>query len=268
MMTSYWPAILISLLLHCGVIFLVAKVWGESPQQRVIKPPAYVKATLIDLKTRGEQGAKKSKPKPEPKKVDLQKKRREQERLQALAKQRAEKQAQQQALKKRLAREQAEKDRQEALVRERALEKRQREQALMELARLEQQQLQDSLKDEREQLEAEQKAQAIAQQTEDDQLLSQSWSAFIQKKVQQNWSRPPSARNNMETLLTIRLIPTGEIIDVSVARSSGNEAFDRSAVQAVKRVGQFAGMNAMPPRIFERDFRQFTLMFTPQDLRQ
>ena len=87
----------------------------------------------------------------------------------------------------------------------------------------------------------------------------------IQREIVQNWSRPPSARNGMEALLRVILIPTGEVIDVKIEDSSGSDAFDRAAVLAVTKARRF-----VVPRnsqIFERDFREFTVLFRPEDLR-
>lgn len=89
--------------------------------------------------------------------------------------------------------------------------------------------------------------------------------AQIQHEIIQNWSRPPSARNGMELLLRVRLIPTGEVIDVKLEESSGNDAFDRSAIQAVRKAHRFVvPSDALR---FERDFRVFTVLFRPDDLR-
>jgi len=87
----------------------------------------------------------------------------------------------------------------------------------------------------------------------------------IQREIIQNWSRPPSARNGMEALLRVRLIPTGEVVDVKVEDGSGNDAFDRSAVLAVRKANRFVVPTDV--RRFERDFREFTVLFRPDDLR-
>jgi outer membrane biosynthesis protein TonB len=55
--------------------------------------------------------------------------------------------------------------------------------------------------------------------------MSASYAALIRDTVVNYWSRPPSARNGMEALLAIQLVPTGEIVSVSVLRSSGSTAF-------------------------------------------
>jgi TonB family protein len=68
-------------------------------------------------------------------------------------------------------------------------------------------------------------------------------------------------------LLAIQLIPTGEVVSVNVLNSSGSAAFDRSAVNAVEKAGEFPQLQNLPPREFEKTFRRFRLLFRPEDLR-
>lgn len=63
--------------------------------------------------------------------------------------------------------------------------------------------------------------------------------ATIRATVINRWTRPPSARNGMVAVLSIQLVPTGEVVGVSVLQSSGNNAFDRSAMNAVERAARF-----------------------------
>jgi colicin import membrane protein len=97
--------------------------------------------------------------------------------------------------------------------------------------------------------------------------MAASYAALIQRTVIGYWSRPPSARNGMEALLSVQLVPTGEIVSVTVLRSSGNAAFDRSAVNAVEKAGSFPELSNLPTREFEKTFRRFRLLFRPEDLR-
>ena len=72
-------------------------------------------------------------------------------------------------------------------------------------------------------------------------------------------------------MLLIQLIPSGDVINASVLKSSGNDAFDRSAIDAVQRVGKFAYLKQLSdksPTVFESNFRRLQLDFTPEDLRQ
>ena len=101
--------------------------------------------------------------------------------------------------------------------------------------------------------------------TSDD--IAASYAALIQQTVVNYWSRPPSARNGMEVLLALQLIPTGEVVSVTVVKSSGNTAFDRSAINAVQKAGQFPELKNLPSREFEKTFRRFRLLFRPEDLR-
>ena len=86
----------------------------------------------------------------------------------------------------------------------------------------------------------------------------------IYRAVVANWSRPPSARNDMEAQLQVELIPTGEVVSVTVISSSGSSAFDRSAETAVRKARRFEVPGET--KLFERHFRSFVLLFKPQDL--
>jgi colicin import membrane protein len=97
--------------------------------------------------------------------------------------------------------------------------------------------------------------------------MSASFISLIQQTVINYWSRPPSARNGMEAELQIQLIPTGEVVSVTVIRSSGNSAFDRSAINAVEKAGAFPELQQLPNGEFEKTFRRFRLLFKPEDLR-
>lgn len=96
------------------------------------------------------------------------------------------------------------------------------------------------------------------------QIASQSYLDGIANRVAENWSRPPSARNGMEVELMIELVPTGDVVSVSVVRSSGNTAFDRSAENAVRHAQRFV----VPEdhELFENSFRRFRILFKPEDL--
>ena len=91
----------------------------------------------------------------------------------------------------------------------------------------------------------------------------QSYADRFAQLVGQRWSRPQSARNGMQTMLQIELVPTGEVVRVLVKGSSGDESFDRAAVDAVRQVGRFQVPDG---ELFERHFRRFLFKFKPEDL--
>lgn len=93
---------------------------------------------------------------------------------------------------------------------------------------------------------------------------SASYVNAIYSAIVLRWSRPPSARKEMETLLSVELFPNGELNTVNVVESSGNEAFDRSTLSAVRAVGSFTVPDDKD--VFEAKFRKFTLRFRGEDL--
>ena len=95
-----------------------------------------------------------------------------------------------------------------------------------------------------------------------------SYSELIRERVEQNWSRPPSARTGMVCEFVIDMLPNGQVVGVTLTKSSGNAAYDASAEQAIKRVERFTEIKNVPIEIFERYFRRFKFVFNPEDLRQ
>ncbi|MFT6915876.1 MAG: colicin import membrane protein [Motiliproteus sp.] len=100
-----------------------------------------------------------------------------------------------------------------------------------------------------------------------EQLVASAESVII-AGVQSQWRRPPSARNGMEVAVRIHLLPTGEVDDAYVTDSSGDDAFDRSAVNAVLKAARFPELQAIDPQVFDRYLRQISLKFRPEDLRR
>jgi colicin import membrane protein len=133
-----------------------------------------------------------------------------------------------------------------------------------ELAAEQQRQREAAERDRQRQQEIAEAASAEAARTEFE--LVQSATGLIQQVVQENWSRPPSARNGMRVLIQIRMLPTGEVIDVNITQSSGDAAFDRAAETAVFRAEPFTELNVLPIKIFNENFRSLTLIFQPEDL--
>ncbi|MCQ4346864.1 cell envelope integrity protein TolA [Pseudomonas stutzeri] len=84
--------------------------------------------------------------------------------------------------------------------------------------------------------------------------------------VSQQWRRPPSARRGMSVTVTIQMLPDGTITNASVTRSSGDVAFDNSAVAAVRNVGRIPEMQQLDRATFDRMYRQRAMIFKPEDL--
>jgi len=105
---------------------------------------------------------------------------------------------------------------------------------------------------------------SISVQASEAEELAQTYAQGIYQVIVANWSRPPSARNGMETKLMVELVPTGDVVGITIVSSSGNAAFDRSAEQAVRKAGKFDVPK--DSAAFERYFRRFPVLFKPEDL--
>lgn len=88
---------------------------------------------------------------------------------------------------------------------------------------------------------------------------------LIKSRASEGWSRPPSARQEMVVELQISISPDGTVTSVDIAKTSGDLAFDKSAVAAVKNIGRLTEMQEMKPMEISQ-FKSFKMKFTPEDL--
>ena len=58
---------------------------------------------------------------------------------------------------------------------------------------------------------------------------------YIEAKVYQNWTKPPSVSKGLVCELRVKLIPSGEVIHIELSKSSGDAAYDQSAQAAVQK---------------------------------
>jgi len=266
-LNGYPLAVVVAISLHIlllgGLVYLQSN--SQSQALELIQPTV-IKALLIEENPQvANQRAQENR--------RLEAKRRETERANAAAQkkrqeQAAEKKRQEEAAKKReeqrIAQQRA--DAQALAEREKAQAERDREQAEARQAkqREEQAQRDREAQQRREREEAQNAAAAEAASSEFE--LVQSATGLIQQLVTDNWSRPPSARNGMRAVIQIKMLPTGELVDVRITQSSGDPAFDRSAENAVYRAAPFAELTALPIRVFNQNFRTLSLIFQPEDL--
>ncbi|WP_158227227.1 cell envelope integrity protein TolA [Mangrovitalea sediminis] len=196
------------------------------------------------------QQAKEKKAEEEKRKQDAERKKREEAKRKAEA---AEKQRLAEARKKK----EEEEKRQEEAKRK---EQEQRLQNLVQQAQEAQKkrQAEEALKAEQErQRAAAAKAQQARALTERDKYI-----LLIKQRVTDHWFRPPSTDSNLSTVVTIRLLPTGELISATIKDSSGNAAFDNSVLSAIRSISRFPVPD--DPTVFNEYFRQLSFQFSPQ----
>jgi colicin import membrane protein len=273
---GYPLSVVLAVLLHGSVI--AALLYFQQADTEVIdivRPPS-VKALLVNENPQARNEQVQQRQAQQEREQRAERERQEQQRQEAARAEQQREQAEQRAEEQRVAQQQQQ-DQERRQTEQRqaeqqrvAEEQKQREQQQREAEQRRQQEL--AAEQERQRVEQAQ-AQALAQQQADSRELAETeaelvmaYSAVIHDLVQQYWSRPPSARNGMVVVLRIRMVPTGDILDVEIVQSSGDFAFDRAAESAVLKVNRFTELQGMDPRLFDRNFRTFLLTFRPQDL--
>ena len=182
----------------------------------------------------------------EKQKAEARKKAEAKKQVEAKKKAEAEKQRKAEEKKKAEAKKQAEaKKKAEAEKQRKAKEEAQRKAAEKEM--------QDRLAAEQESL-ATQRRSAM-------QRMIDEYVLYIQEKVQRSWIRPPSSGGELSCTVEVRLIPSGEVIDAQIVRSSGNAAFDRSIEAAVFKASP---LPVPPDPDVMEQFRTLRFEFKPE----
>ncbi len=109
-----------------------------------------------------------------------------------------------------------------------------------------------------------QRQQAMADEVGDE--VASNFDDLIVRLVSEQWRRPPSARNGMSVEVQIEMLPDGTVTNASVTRSSGDSAFDSSAVAAVRNVGRIPEMQQLDRATFDQLYRKRRIIFKPEDL--
>ena len=264
---NYTLPIAVAGLIHLMAALLLWVEWPEQERKLAAEPtPKHIQAKVIQT----ENKAVKKRKLVEQRKL-AKKRRQEKQRKDRARKKAAEKKRLAAEKKKALAKKAADKKKAEALkkaaaAKEKAEQEKAAQKKLAEQEALRQQEEEESLLQQLavdEELRAiEDAKQAEAQAAKNDQLLA-DYASRIRAKVSQAWRYPPSARPDMEVKVRIQLVPSGEVINVVVESSSGNEALDRSVLAAVNRAQPLPVPKDI--KVFEQQFRNFIMAFRPED---
>ena len=246
-----------TILLHVIVLVTVLVGWQMSDTKRYrVDTPRYVKASLVKLEQKQQRKVvkKQAVPKPSNKTVSAPTSKPEQKKV-VQTRTTPETSVQSTVGAKSVVKAEPESEPEPPKPDPEIERQRQREEVRQQRRQQQQQELQRAMEEEE-----------YMMQAEEDELVADSYAAHIKRTVEGYWSRPPSARKDMEVVLSIRLVPSGDVVGVEVTQSSGNQAFDRSAVLAVEKAARFPELKDMPSSVFDAYFRHFTLVFKPEDL--
>ena len=103
-------------------------------------------------------------------------------------------------------------------------------------------------------------AEEAAEQASKDQILINRIAASMVRSIENKFNKT-GLPDGLECVLRVRLTPGGEIIDVSIAKSSGHDIFDRRAENATRKASPLPVPDDLI--IFERHFRDNTITFKP-----
>ena len=189
-MTNEWPSYIVptfaALLLHAVAMVFFLGGWDFSKRSPTLVEPKVIKASLVTLQ------------KPQPKKSV------------AVAKKLNKQKPVKKAADKPVAKTKTEKTTPEKVKQDvKAPPVAQKIDALNQLLEEENQRLSE---------------QQMLEQAQRDAELIDQYSALMRDAITSNWSRPPSARQDMVVVLAIQLVPTGDVVSVEVVESSGNAA--------------------------------------------
>lgn len=88
---------------------------------------------------------------------------------------------------------------------------------------------------------------------------------LIKIQAAEGWVRPASARKDMSVRLQISIRDDGKITSVAVSRTSGDQAYDRSAINAVENIGMLPELQDLNSDARAR-YASFSMDFTTSDL--
>lgn len=74
----------------------------------------------------------------------------------------------------------------------------------------------------------------IASSTASSQKVSSNYFGIISGLIRQNWNIPDTLPKNLEAVVSVRILPNGQIIIEGFEKHSGNMLFDASVVKALK----------------------------------
>lgn len=275
---SFSLPVFLSVFLHATLLVLFLGNWDFFKTKEEPYKPNYVTATLVDLKSTAKAAPQQTKEQILDSKVyeDLKnnKKQDEQRRKEAEALVQKTKDQEAKAAETEKQKQQKIKDEQakvaKAKAEKEAAEKKRKadEEAKRKAEAAKKTKREQEAQEERRRVQAAQQKEEKHISDANDAANVKSYNALLAERVEQNWSRPPSSREGMVAVFDIDMLPNGQVVGVTLTKSSGNFAFDNAAEQAIRKVERFVEIKDIPIAVFEKHFRHFQFAFNPEDLRQ
>ncbi len=90
---------------------------------------------------------------------------------------------------------------------------------------------------------------------------NQKYVSGIRGKVYARVALPPDLQGNPEAEFVVSLLPGGELLNVTLRKSSGNPAYDAAVERAIRQAQPF---DVPSGESFQQYFRQFPMVFRPR----
>ena len=89
-------------------------------------------------------------------------------------------------------------------------------------------------------------------------------SSKVIKDIEELWIKPNNSKKGMFADFSLSLRRSGLIDDIELVQSSGNKAFDRAALNAIRKYKQVRYINTINDEEYRIYFSKFTLRFKPE----
>jgi colicin import membrane protein len=113
------------------------------------------------------------------------------------------------------------------------------------------------------QLEAEEQARQAEARRQASLSEINKYRSLIKEQVTRHWNIPATAHDDLICEVKVRLIQSGDVVDVQIIKSSGDPAFDNSVEKAVYRAAPLP-VPTVDSGLFE-EFREVVFQFEPRN---
>ena len=88
--------------------------------------------------------------------------------------------------------------------------------------------------------------------------------AVLGKRLSTNWYKPAGAIDGLSAIVQLKMSRDGKVAMVRIGKSSGNQAFDTSALSAVQSIGVIEEVRQLSDADFQTAYASRSIQFTPK----
>lgn len=97
-------------------------------------------------------------------------------------------------------------------------------------------------------------------------LTMEKIDTLLVQRVSANWVKPSEDVTGLRTELLMKMGRDGSMASVELTKSSGNKAFDSSAVVALKNIGRMPEVAQVDQSTYEKAYKSRSIVFSPEML--